>query len=94
MTTQKAQNVSRPGSAANFIIAAKRMAMAIPSVNRMAPASASSSFGENSRTVMAAKAMAEAPLGHTVTTQKSSTAPIVTNTRVPRRQAQEANRAR
>ena len=32
-------------------------------------------------TPIAAKAMAEAPFGHAVTIQKSSTAPIVTNAR-------------
>ena len=47
----------------------------------MAPAGARSPLGESNRTTTAAKTMAEAPLGHAVAIQKSSTAPIVMNAR-------------
>ena len=81
MATQKAGNVARAGSSANLMIAAQRTLPTVPSANAMAAPKAMSPLGESSRTVTAAKTIAEPPFGQAVATQKSSTAPIATKAR-------------
>ena len=81
MAAQKAGNVSTAGRTANSMIAATTMPRAAVSANARAPRYARSPFGDSNRTTMATNTIAEPPFGQAVATQKSSTAPIVTNAR-------------
>ena len=78
---QKAGNVSSAGSTANLIVAAQMMLPVTPIVTASAPAGARSPLGDSSSSTIAAMTMANAPSGHAVATQISSTAPIATNAR-------------
>ena len=73
--------MSRPGSTANLISAAQMTAAPVPSANAIEPPKARSPFGESNKTKIAANNIADAPFGHAVTTQKSSTTPSVINAR-------------
>src|ERR1700761_6557983 len=83
IAAQKAGNVWTAGRTANSMIAAATMPMVAVSANAIAPRYARSPFGDINKTTMATITIAKPPFGQAVATQRSSTAPTVTNARAP-----------
>src|SRR5258707_15654635 len=81
------KKLSTFGNKANWRIAAQTAARPTPTVKLIAAAYDASAFGASTVTVIAAKVMAEAPFGHSVRIQKSSTAAIIMKARAALRRA-------